>query len=329
MNLMDNVYFPVLVFEDNGRLLLVNSEASRILGLGGSVGHHMPDYLSPIRDFSSFNMMGRKLVRVVTGDGPYLFTVRHMDVEGYPRMTAAVGEKERLFKPINSDSDTLGNSAALAGEVTQKVKGQLAGIELYASILDEELAENDGPGLSSIVDSIRSSVRDVNEYLTSFESMTKDLHLDIKEINISEVIDEALAAVGELFKSKGIGLLVDQNPLTVLADHRLLVQVFLNIFLNALEAMPHGGRLTVNIRQDNVGHVEVLVIDTGPGVDYRQSKEIFNPFYTTKNQPLGLGLPVSRRIVEAHQGSIHVGSDMVMGALVKVTLPIIGQMGTN
>ncbi|MDR1657862.1 MAG: HAMP domain-containing histidine kinase [Deltaproteobacteria bacterium] len=327
MGLLDNISLPVLVFDSQGRLLLSNCEASRILGLGGAVGHLMPQYLSDLRTtpFELGSPLKTSPVRINTGDGPYLFTVRMINVDGLVPASVAVGEKEKPAAPSLGPTDAVGDSAAMAGMVSQTVKGPLAGIELYASILDEELAADLEPGLAEVIDSIRVSVREVNEYLTSFESMTRNLFLDINPIDISEAIDEALSALGEIFKAKGIGLLVEHKTFNILADRRLMVQLFLNLFLNAVEAMPHGGRLLVEVRQNKDGQVEVSVTDTGPGLGSLQPREVFNPFFTTKNQPLGLGLPVSRRIIEAHQGQLKVGSDLVMGAKVTVTLPCIDE----
>jgi signal transduction histidine kinase len=102
-----------------------------------------------------------------------------------------------------------------------------------------------------------------------------------------------------------------------------MVQLFLNIFLNAAEAMPQGGRIHAVIQQNAKREAEIIITDTGPGISVHDMKKIYNPFFTTKNQPLGLGLPVSRRIVEAHQGRLLVGSRLKNGARVVVTLPYI------
>ncbi|MDR1395516.1 MAG: sensor histidine kinase, partial [Deltaproteobacteria bacterium] len=117
--------------------------------------------------------------------------------------------------------------------------------------------------------------------------------------------------------------LVDQKDAVVEMDRGLMVQLFLNLFLNAAEAMPQGGRLHVNFQINRKGQAEVIVTDTGPGVELRNMKKIFNPFFTTKNQPLGLGLPVSLRIIESHQGSLVVGTNGGYGARAAVIMPCI------
>lgn len=319
--LLDNLDSPIIVLDELGAVLLANYEAQRLLSLSGAVGHPLPGRLSAITGDPG---EGGRRVAVKTVEGPRLFNIRAFSVEGHPRAIVAAGERMVMSVGHVLEPSELEDGAALAGEMGQKVKGPLAGIELYASILDEELTGRDQGDLTSIIDEIRLGVREVNECLTSFESMTRTLNLQLEEISLSEVVDEALGAMGEVLKAKSVGVLVDQRNLMVMADRKLMVQLFLNVILNAIEAMPSGGRLMVDIRENGLGQAEVVVTDTGPGVDMRRTKEIFNPFYTTKDQPLGLGLPVSRRIVEAHQGRMVMGSDVALGARVTVTLPCLG-----
>ena len=317
--LMDNIGAPVLVLGEDGTALLINSEAARALSLSGAAGRRLPGRLSHLLGDPG---EGRRLVVIQTIDGPWLFTVKAMSVPGHPRVLVASGEREGAAA-ASGEGETASDSAALAGEMGQKVKGPLAGIELYASILDEELACRDQGDLATIAGEIRHGVRELNEYLTSFESMTRTMSLRLEELSLAEVVDEALGAMGEALKAKGVGVRFDQRALTVLADRQLLSQLFLNVIINAVEAMPAGGRLMVEIRENSMGLAEVVFTDTGPGVAMGIAKEVFNPFFTTKDQPLGLGLPVSRRIAEAHRGRIVVGSDVTMGARVSVTLPCL------
>jgi signal transduction histidine kinase len=318
---LDSLSAPVVVLDDFGSVLLANYEFGRLLGLSGAAGRKLPERLAALA--GDPGPRGRRVV-VQTAEGPWVFNVRAVNIENHPRALAASGE--RLAAPVASafEAGSLDGEAALAGQIGHKVKGPLAGIELYASILDEELAQSGQGELSTIIEEIRQGVRELNECLTSFESMTRILSLNLEELSLSDVVDEALSALSDLLKAKGVGVLVDQKALTVQGDRKLLVQLFLNIFLNAIEAMPLGGRLTVDIRENGSGQAEAVVTDTGPGIDMRRTKEIFNPFYTTKEQPLGLGLPVSRRIAEAHRGRIVAGSDVVLGARVAVTLPCLG-----
>ncbi|MDR2724618.1 MAG: hypothetical protein LBC90_00820 [Candidatus Adiutrix sp.] len=126
-----------------------------------------------------------------------------------------------------------------------------------------------------------------------------------------------------LFKERNIGVLVTQKEVRVEVDRGLMVQVFLNLLLNAVEAMPKGGRIFLEFELDKPGQVEISITDTGPGLSMERMKTVFSPFSTTKAQPLGLGLPVSQRIVLAHQGSLALGTDLDLGGRVTMRLPYI------
>ncbi|MDR1313799.1 MAG: hypothetical protein LBQ12_08910 [Deltaproteobacteria bacterium] len=354
MNLFDELDSPVLVYRPDGRLVWSNREASALLGLEGLEGALMPERLYPLvkggARLEAFSH-GREIA-VASEDGTESrrFVLKHLSSGSPGGLVLAAGSARRgpdagcaaaygaygasgssgssVYQPaegadgcVLSRRQSFGEQMSLAGEVSRTVKGPLAGIELYASILGEELDVAGEGGLSAILDEIRYSVREVNEYLTSLESMTRPLTLDLRSWNVTDLVDEALGAMNGIFKSRGIGVLVEQLDMTLECDRTLMVQTFLNVLLNAAEAMPLGGRLIVREEMNRAGECEVVVTDSGPGVGLHDVKRIFNPFFTTKPQTLGLGLPASRRIVEAHQGRMVFGNDAVMGARVKIVLP--------
>ncbi|MDR1298566.1 MAG: HAMP domain-containing histidine kinase [Deltaproteobacteria bacterium] len=324
--LFDKLHYPVMVFEEGGRIVLSNSETVRLLGLEAAAGLGLPGYLRSLDECAreAGNSRGGRAVPLDTCDGPYDFVVRSLPFENGARLYVAAGLQARTEWPAEEKiSPGLDQSALAAGQVSRKVMGPLAGIELYASILEEELTYSGNGALSGLINEIRLGLREVNECLTTLESMNSSLNLDLETFNLTEAVDAALDKMAGLLKARNVGVLVDQSPLVVLGDRRMLVQLFSNLFLNAIEAMPCGGRLSVGMRQDERGMGEVVVTDTGPGISIRETKEVFNPFYTTKDQPLGLGLPVSRRIVEAHDGHMIVGSDVACGARVAMCLPCL------
>ncbi|MDR0621170.1 MAG: HAMP domain-containing histidine kinase [Deltaproteobacteria bacterium] len=337
LTLFDGLRYPVLVMGEGGKLIMCNSQAAKLLDLGGMVGSRIPPYLEPLMPGDlprgELDPGAEKLrsVSLQTPDGAYTFTVEAMPFKGYGRLLMATGMKEWQYWPAQAlNGDGLDRSVAMAGEVSQKVMGPLAGIELYASILDEEVSGDGDHSLKSLINEIRKSLKDVNEYLTGIESMSRDVKLDLETLNLIDVIDEALGNMDDIFKAKHVRVWFDQKPIYVLGDRRLLVQIYMNLFLNAVEAMVTGGRLTVRMNQDANLESEVVVTDTGPGIDYDLAREVFNPFYTTKGKSLGLGLPVTRRIIEAHDGSVSVGSELTAGARIVVRMPSLpARVGTK
>ncbi|MDR3154330.1 MAG: PAS domain-containing sensor histidine kinase [Deltaproteobacteria bacterium] len=328
-SLFDELDLPIIVYRPDGQIVWANREAAGLLGPEGCGRASLPASLQPLVHgclrLEAFSR-GRDVTLATAGNGrPLRFVIKRLPSEGLGDLILAAGvsskDPEGIQAPEGDRPAADADPMALAGEFSRTVKGPLAGIELYASILGEELSGAGEGGLSDMLDEIRLSVREVNEYLTSLESMTRPLSLDLKGWNVSALVDEALEALGGLFKSKGIGVLVEHCDVTVECDRTLMVQTFLNLILNAAEAMPCGGRLIVRESLNRSGECEVIFTDSGPGVGINDVKRIFNPFYTTKSQNLGLGLPVSRRIVEAHQGRVAFGNDDDLGARVKVVLP--------
>lgn len=318
--LFDQMPAPVLVFNQKGRILLANDEAVRRLGLEGATDFTLPASLTPLRDGAlslPVREMGPRAVTMPSpADGnPVRFLLRHID-DG---LVLAVGQD--ASSPAPSVGESLSETAAMATAVRCQVDGPLAGIELYASMAGQELEEAGDSALADMMERIRANVAEVNEYLTNFSAMSGPLRVSLEPCKLTDVVDEALGALGDVFKERNVGVLVTQKDLTVDIDRGLMVQLLLNLLLNAVEAMPQGGRLFIELSDQKPGQAEIIVTDTGPGVGQAEAKRLFSPFYTTKAQPLGLGLPVSLRIAEAHQGTLALGNDLRMGARAVLSLP--------
>ena len=109
----------------------------------------------------------------------------------------------------------------------------------------------------------------------------------------------------------------------LLGDGEKLRQAFMNIILNAIQASPPGGRVTISTGEDREGgRIEIRFADNGPGISEKASREIFEPFFTTKGSGTGLGLPITKKIVEGHGGTIEVQSEPGHGATFRVMLPV-------
>jgi two-component system sensor histidine kinase HydH len=114
------------------------------------------------------------------------------------------------------------------------------------------------------------------------------------------------------------------NGQALMADQDLLHQAFLNIFLNAIQAMPQGGRLTVSTRPGPHGQGgEICFEDDGEGIEPEALNKILNPFFTTKEKGSGLGLPIVKSIIEAHQGTLKISSAPGTGTTITIIIPAL------
>jgi signal transduction histidine kinase len=145
-------------------------------------------------------------------------------------------------------------------------------------------------------------------------------------INLNKVVEEGLYLFESRCKQEGIELVRDLSPdlPEVHADPSQLNQALVNLVVNAVQAMPSGGRLTLRTLHDR-DHVSLIVEDTGTGMDGEVLKKIYTPFFTTKDvgQGTGLGLPVVHGIVTSHGGSINVESSVNRGSRFEIQLPLI------
>ena len=146
----------------------------------------------------------------------------------------------------------------------------------------------------------------INETVRELLAFSRPQDPVLRDEDVHVILDEILAMLSNHFISFNIQLLrsFEALPPLVRADRNQLKQVFLNLFLNAIDAMPAGGVLTVGTRSLDNGRIRVNVEDTGTGVEEKNLSKLFEPFYTNKDTGTGLGLSIAFRIIEKHGGRI-------------------------
>ncbi|MBW2143211.1 MAG: PAS domain S-box protein [Deltaproteobacteria bacterium] len=226
-------------------------------------------------------------------------------------------------------TDKLAAMGEMAAEIAHEIRNPLGSIELFATTLKKDL---EGFGdLQNLADHISSGVRNMNSSISNlllFIRPHQKFEFQITDIN--STLDDSLLFSRELFVSNSSIEVVtrySKEPLEVNGDPELLKQVCLNLVLNAVQAMPDGGRLTVstnklNGRQRDSSLVEIRICDTGNGVSRQDMSKIFDPFFTTKNKGTGLGLAIVHNILEIHGGDIDIESLEEEGTVCRVTLPL-------
>lgn len=147
-------------------------------------------------------------------------------------------------------------------------------------------------------------------------------------VDVSALLEDTLALSSKQLQQSDIEIVKDLSadlPL-IRAVGSYLRQVFINIILNSVEAMPHGGELKVSTRMDDQGdHLVIAFGDTGVGIPADQLPYVFEPFHTTKEKGTGLGLAISYSIVEQHEGTVEVDSEEGKGTTFTVRLPLRGE----
>jgi len=193
-------------------------------------------------------------------------------------------------------------------------------IQGYAEMLDSSVADEEGRKRLHV---IRKQIDRIAGVMKALLNMAKPSKMRHEQIRLGPIIQSSLNFLDENLKKQNIHPIVEfDSNLDVRGDPGKLEQLFINLFLNASDAMPEGGELRVQVEKGN-DEVVISIGDTGTGIRGEILARIFEPFFTTKDASLGngLGLSVVKGIVEDHGGTIDVGSKVGKGTTFRITLP--------
>jgi signal transduction histidine kinase len=220
-------------------------------------------------------------------------------------------------------ADKLSSIGLLAAGVAHEVNTPLAVISTYAQMLAKQISEDEQK--SKLLDKIAKQTFRASEIVNSLLSFSRTSPTEFVEVDVSKVIHETLNLVEHQLKKSAIEVKLDAPPVLapVKGNAGKLQQVFLNLFLNARDAMDGGGTLAIHVWSEN-GFARIDVSDTGQGIAAEHLERIYDPFFTTKaaRKGTGLGLSVTYGIVREHGGTIEVESRIGAGSRFRVELPL-------
>jgi len=353
-SILQSVTDGVIAINLNGEITTFNKAAERITSLEGKevVGKNFNDAFET--DFGAdFGGPAREARR-----GP-LYVSRGMKVRernGFPvrestsltcdasgKVIGAVKVFEDLTELRDLEEqarrqDRLVALGQMAATVAHEIRNPLGGIEGFASLLARDFEETDPHRklVTKILEGARSLNRVVNELLM----FTRPMKLEFQNVEVASMVEGAMGFLKQEIKQSKIRMYKRLGPegLEVWGDGEQLKRALLNIILNAVQAMPQGGTLSISCRkralpkaaQQMLDHfrngtwVEIAVKDSGPGIKEDEIPLIFNPFFTKKEKGTGLGLAIATKIVEAHRGQVTASNSPKGGAVFVVSLPIEG-----
>lgn len=240
------------------------------------------------------------------------------------RLDIVQKELELLHFQQLERADRLASIGEMAAGIAHEIKNPLAGISAAVTIIKDDMPDGDPRGaiLGEVVDEVKRLDKTVNDLL--FFGKPSLPELDCVDINsiLMTTLKFASQYRGVVQIEKRINLQPDLPP--VYADDKQMQQVFLNIVLNAYQAMPSGGVLGITSSlavRNGIEYVRVDISDTGSGIPPQILDKIYAPFYTTKAQGTGLGLPICSKLVKLHKGDIRVSSNISTGTVFTVELP--------
>ncbi len=214
----------------------------------------------------------------------------------------------------------------MVGSIAHEIRNPLGSVELFASLLRRDLREQ--PHLRVYAEHISVAVQSMDRLLANLLSYTKPDCSKVDWHGVEALLDEVLTMAAHAIAPGSVEVrrILHPNVTHIWCDEGKMKQVLLNLVLNAVQAMPSGGVLTVavdlpHVRWDETPAVSITVSDTGVGIPQDLQGRIFDPFFTTKDHGTGLGLAIVHALVEAHQGRIDVESRPGQGTSFLMTLP--------
>jgi PAS domain S-box-containing protein len=246
------------------------------------------------------------------------------EVEGKIYFTGIIRdltETKALQRQV-AQSERLAALGQLVAEITHEIKNPLIMIGGFAKQLSRTIGDEKSQSKLKI---ITDEVQRLENLLLELKEVYRPQQLTLEKVNINTLLREVSSLSNEDCKFADIALEVEtpEDPLFVEGDPGKLKQVFLNLVKNAMEAMERGGRLTIGSRRSD-GRVEIHFSDNGPGIQPQDREKLFTPFFTTKRRGSGLGLSVSKKIIEGHPGgTLDLESEEGKGTIVKISLPLL------
>jgi signal transduction histidine kinase len=240
-------------------------------------------------------------------------------------LLSIVNRQQKRLVEVNQQlahNEKVASLGRVAAQVAHEVRNPLAGLLLYSEHLkgkiDGKLPNGDAQLIDKIIDTINNLTATTEQILNFARPVTlAPRRVDLNEVarDVTQLLSTEIAA-----HSIETKLELASSPVTGMLDEPSIRATTLNLVLNAVQAMPAGGHLTISTSTSD-GKLLLLIKDTGKGMSPDQIKQIFEPFNTTKSRGLGLGMPYAQKIIHQHGGQIVVESQPGKGTDVRIELP--------
>ena len=344
-SLIESIRSGIIITEMNDTITYINRAGETILGYSKEEVIGRPFHLFDLKEKQTIShpffdqsddLDTRREGRMKRKDGrdiPVGFTINHHlsrtgesigKIVIFRDLTKVYRIQEEILK-----MDRLVSLGKLASGIAHEIRNPLAGIKTTAQALGEEMSKDDPK--REYLNRITKEIDRLNEILKTFFSFAKPQALLLAPCHIKEIINAIIPFLIREIADKGIRFSETYQPHLpkVKVDKIQMHQAFLNLFLNAIQAMPDGGELKVEAQQATIPSsegtlqkcVRIVVSDSGKGIPPQILPKIFDPFFTTKPKGIGLGLSITYQIINKHEGTIEVDSRWGVGTSFIITLP--------
>lgn len=219
-------------------------------------------------------------------------------------------------------NDKLASVGQLATGIAHEIRNPLAIIKMIEQTMKNELKDNEDAIIELNV--IDEEVERANRVIKSLMEFGKPSKNEKKTSSLNNIIEDVLIIVNKYVSQHKVKVNLNKGEnIYSDFDKEQLKQAFVNLIFNSVDAMPQGGEINISTENLSNNWIRVIFEDTGTGIDENDIKNIFNPFFTTKEGGTGLGLPIVHRIIEDHEGIIKATSIREKGTQFEILLPIM------
>ncbi len=340
-NILSSMTNGLITTDSEMRIVTLNERAEQILSKrkGESAGFSLPNVLSeqhPLYGIMAETIMkGREILHSeieMKRDGESIWltvsTSVLTDGEGRKIGVLAVFEDITEIKALEErlrQADRLAALGTLSAGLAHEIKNPLSAIKTFVQLLPRKI---ENPSfMEKFNTTVPREIDRINQLVEDLLELTRRKKRPFVPLDINLLLLQVINLYSEEMKKREIRFedCLDRILPLVEGDSETLYRAFSNLTINAIQAMPEGGLLTISSGFDFLSsRVQIIFEDTGLGMDEETSKNLFNPFFTTKDRGVGLGMALTHKIIEDHRGTIEVKSEMKKGTTFVVSLPVRG-----
>ena len=349
--ILDNIDRAVIAFDSDGRITLFNPAAEALMECSSRqiVGKSYQDLFKSQETLLYLVKVALKEGRSITDDeGLFLHrsNASPLPVNAYTAPIFAQGGNQNGAVMIIRDlsrikdlegtlrrADRLSMLGTLAAGLAHEIKNPLGGIKGAAQLLSMELSK-DSP-LQDYTQIMIKEAERINFIIEELMDLGSPREPEVGDVDLTRVLNDIVLLQREAARSRNIQfkLKLDPSIPPVQGDEGLLTRLFLNLIKNARESIYREGKVVIETRIASNYHmtgpgrrsspmVDIIISDTGCGIDQQEMDRIFTPYFTTKNKGSGLGLAISQKIIEDHNGLLKIESTPNQGTTVTISLPL-------
>ncbi len=334
-NLLERMEDAVLLFDPNDQLVMVGPAAERLLEKDRAdiLGRKLEDVFPPTQPLGGAIVQSVRLgkpsrdylVNVERqGKGPLrvFLNVEPLAQHSGTLITLRDAESRRQLATQLDISQRLAAISRLTGGVAHEIKNPLNSIALRLELLRTKVS-GELPDADKEINIISQEIRRLDRVVKTFLDFTRPVDLAVEDVDIAGVAREVVSLVRPQAAMQKVNLQFSADPqeIAIRGDRDLLKQALLNVVMNGIEAMRQGGNLAVRVQQASP-YCIVLVQDQGPGIAEENRAKVFQLYFTTKEKGSGIGLAMTFRAVQLHNGTIDFASEAGQGTVFRLRFPL-------